>query len=163
MRDIDEVLETRGYTLEQVNLHRLAPRACGREQRQGLDAAVQFVEAMKVAERCLYRMRVVTTTEDKSPTRIIQAIVAEAHGIKVAHLLSARRASELVMPRREAIYAVHQLTGLALNAIGRMFGGRHHTTIMHNICKLQEGMAASPAYAAHVNALIDRCEAALPV
>ncbi len=63
--------------------------------------------------------------------REIQEQTAEAFGISVEALVSASRAGNLAWPRQVAMYLARELTDQTLPAIGRAFGGRNHTTVLH--------------------------------
>ncbi len=64
----------------------------------------------------------------------IQRIVAEYYGIKVADIKSKSRARSIARPRQMAMALAKELTNHSLPEIGREFGGRDHTTVMH-ACK----------------------------
>jgi chromosomal replication initiator protein len=64
----------------------------------------------------------------------IQTAVAAHFGISEQELLSASRATRVAWPRQVAMYLARELTGQSLPALGRDFGGRDHTTVMH-ACK----------------------------
>ncbi len=68
----------------------------------------------------------------------IQKRVAEHYNIKVSDMHSARRARVVARPRQVAMYLAKQLTPRSLPEIGRRFGGRDHTTVMHAIRKIEE-------------------------
>ncbi len=56
----------------------------------------------------------------------------------MADMLSARRARAVARPRQVAMYLTKQLTPRSLPEIGRKFGGRDHTTVMHAIRRIEE-------------------------
>jgi len=68
----------------------------------------------------------------------IQKKVAEHYNIRVADMHSARRARAVARPRQVAMYLAKQLTARSLPEIGRKFGGRDHTTVMHAVRKVEE-------------------------
>ncbi len=68
----------------------------------------------------------------------IQKKVAEHYGLKLSDMHSARRARIVARPRQVAMYLAKQLTPRSLPEIGRRFGGRDHTTVMHAIKKIEE-------------------------
>lgn len=70
----------------------------------------------------------------------IQKRVAEYYGIRLADMHSPRRAQAVARPRQVAMYLSKQLTSKSLPEIGRKFGGRDHTTIMHAVKKIEELM-----------------------
>jgi hypothetical protein len=58
--------------------------------------------------------------------------VAKKHGVKYSDLKSPRRQKHLVMARQEAMWLIRkECPGLSLPAIGRLFGGKDHTTVLH--------------------------------
>jgi chromosomal replication initiator protein len=61
----------------------------------------------------------------------IQAAVGAHFGLSPAELLSTTRAARIAWPRQVAMYLARELTGESLPAIGRHFGGRDHTTVLH--------------------------------
>jgi len=68
----------------------------------------------------------------------IQRQVADYFNIKLSDLLSARRARQVARPRQVAMYLCKQLTAKSLPSIGRKFGGRDHTTVMHAVKRINE-------------------------
>ena len=68
----------------------------------------------------------------------IQKRVAEHFNIRFADMHSARRARAVARPRQVAMYLSKQLTSRSLPEIGRKFGGRDHTTVMHAVKKVEE-------------------------
>jgi chromosomal replication initiator protein len=68
----------------------------------------------------------------------IQKRVAEHFNIKLAEMSSARRSRAVARPRQVAMYLAKQLTARSLPEIGRKFGGRDHTTVMHAVRKVDE-------------------------
>jgi chromosomal replication initiator protein len=75
----------------------------------------------------------------------IQKKVCEHYNIKLADLLSPRRARAVARPRQVAMYLAKQLTTRSLPEIGRKFGGRDHTTIMHGVRKIEELRPGDPS------------------
>ncbi len=61
----------------------------------------------------------------------IQAVVADYYEIEESEMRSDRRARDVVRPRQMAMYLARELTPKSLPAIGRRFGGRDHTTVIH--------------------------------
>jgi chromosomal replication initiator protein len=68
----------------------------------------------------------------------IQKAVAEQFGLKVAEIKAKNNAHAVVYPRQIAMYLAKHLTEASLPEIGRQFGGKHHTTVMHSIEKIEE-------------------------
>ena len=68
----------------------------------------------------------------------IQTQVAEHYRIRKAEMTSARRAREVARPRQVAMYLSKQLTPKSLPDIGRRFGGRDHTTVIHAVRQIEK-------------------------
>jgi chromosomal replication initiator protein len=83
----------------------------------------------------------------------IQKRVAEHFNIKLAEMTSSRRARVVARPRQVAMYLAKQLTSRSLPEIGRKFGGRDHTTVMHAVRKIEELVVADRALAEDVELL----------
>jgi chromosomal replication initiator protein len=77
----------------------------------------------------------------------IQKRVAEHYNIRSADMHSARRAREIARPRQVAMYLCKMLTPRSLPEIGKKFGGRDHTTVIHAIRRIEELSAADKALA----------------
>ncbi|MBL8190531.1 MAG: chromosomal replication initiator protein DnaA [Acidobacteria bacterium] len=76
--------------------------------------------------------------EERSVTiEMIQKIVAEHYKLKVSELKSKSNAREIAVPRQVAMYLCKTLTRSSLPEIGREFGDKHHTTVLHSVKKIQ--------------------------
>jgi chromosomal replication initiator protein len=83
----------------------------------------------------------------------IQKRVAEHFKIRVSDMSSARRSRAVARPRQVAMYLSKQLTSRSLPEIGRAFGGRDHTTVMHAVRKVEELVKLDTAFAEDVELL----------
>src|SRR5690348_6620527 len=83
----------------------------------------------------------------------IQRRVAEHFNIKMAEMTSSRRARAVARPRQVAMYLSKQLTSRSLPEIGRKFGGRDHTTVIHAVKKIEELIESDSALAEDVELL----------
>jgi chromosomal replication initiator protein len=83
----------------------------------------------------------------------IQKRVAEHFNIKLADMQSPRRARSVARPRQIAMFLAKQLTTRSLPEIGRKFGGRDHTTVMHAVKKVEELCSADGGFAEDVDLL----------
>ena len=83
----------------------------------------------------------------------IQNVVSNYFNIPLSDMLSQRRSRPLARPRQIAMFLAKKLTSRSLPEIGRMFGGRDHTTVMHAIKKIQELCNADPSFAEHIKVL----------
>ena len=88
-----------------------------------------------------------------TPERIV-ALVAEHFGVKGEALFGARRTRSVALPRQGAMYLLRQLTELSLVEIGRIFGGRDHTTVMYACERVGSLVASDNAFAERVNGLM---------
>ena len=82
-----------------------------------------------------------------------QKRVAEHFNIKLSDMHSARRARAVARPRQVAMYLAKQLTSRSLPEIGRKFGGRDHTTVMHAVRKIEELRALDSSFSEDVELL----------
>lgn len=84
------------------------------------------------------------SADSADPVRIetIQRVVAQKYSLDVKELKSHSRTREIVFPRQVAIYLASKLTDMSTTEIGKAFGGRDHTTVIHardKIAKMLEG------------------------
>jgi chromosomal replication initiator protein len=83
----------------------------------------------------------------------IQRRVSEHWNIRLTDMSSARRARAVARPRQVAMYLAKQLTSRSLPEIGRKFGNRDHTTVMHAVSRVGELMERDAAFAEDVELL----------
>ncbi len=89
----------------------------------------------------------------------IQRRVADYYHLKMTDMISARRAREVARPRQVAMYLAKRLTPRSLPEIGRRFGGRDHTTVMHAVKRIDELRAADRELDADVTRLTKMLDA----
>ena len=75
----------------------------------------------------------------------IKAAACEQFGISAEELISTRRTARLAWPRQVAMYLARELTQESLPAIGREFGGRDHTTVLHACKRTSERISENPS------------------
>ena len=68
----------------------------------------------------------------------IQKAVAEQFGLRLVEIKSKNNSRSIVYPRQIAMYLAKHLTEASLPEIGRQFGGKHHTTVLHSVDKIEE-------------------------
>ena len=83
----------------------------------------------------------------------IQRIVARQYNVSRADLLSSRRTANVVRPRQVAMYLAKVLTLRSLPEIGRRFGGRDHTTVLHAVRKIENLAGNDSAFAEEIESL----------
>jgi chromosomal replication initiator protein len=79
--------------------------------------------------------------------------VAEAWSTTVEALQSKKRTKDLTIPRQVAMFLIKELFELPLVEVGKMFGGRDHSTVIHSIAKVEEDMGNDAAFRQRVEAL----------
>jgi chromosomal replication initiator protein len=83
----------------------------------------------------------------------IQRVVARQYNVSRSDLLSSRRTANVVRPRQVAMYLAKTLTLRSLPEIGRRFGGRDHTTVLHAVRKIENLVGNDPALADEIELL----------
>ncbi|HWP15231.1 MAG TPA: chromosomal replication initiator protein DnaA, partial [Xanthobacteraceae bacterium] len=83
----------------------------------------------------------------------IQRVVARQYNVSRADLLSSRRTANVVRPRQVAMYLAKTLTLRSLPEIGRRFGGRDHTTVLHAVRKIENLVSTDTALAEEIELL----------
>jgi chromosomal replication initiator protein len=83
----------------------------------------------------------------------IQRVVARQYNVSRSDLLSSRRTANVVRPRQVAMYLAKTLTLRSLPEIGRRFGGRDHTTVLHAVRKIEGLVGADMALAEEIEIL----------
>ena len=85
----------------------------------------------------------------------IQKAVGERFQIKQSQLKEKSNRKKLVYPRQVAMYLVKELTDASLPEIGRAFGGKHHTTVIHSINKIEQQRHVDPELNRLLHTLMD--------
>ncbi|MGI4828720.1 MAG: chromosomal replication initiator protein DnaA [Janthinobacterium lividum] len=91
---------------------------------------------LPTAQSCLKQF--IDTQVRKITIESIQRAVAEQFGMRITELKQKNNSRQIVVPRQIAMYLAKQMTEASLPEIGRQFGGKHHTTVMHSIAKIDE-------------------------
>ena len=106
---------------------------------------------LPTAQQCLKQF--IDTQVRKITIEAIQRAVAEQFGMRVAELKQKNNSRAVVVPRQIAMYLAKQMTEASLPEIGRQFGGKHHTTVMHSISKIDEQRRTDKSLNSTVNKL----------
>ena len=80
---------------------------------------------------------IIASQEKKVTIELIQKRVGEQFGLREQDLKVRSNSKAIAYPRQIAMYLVKQLTHASLPEIGRQFGGKHHTTVLHSINKIE--------------------------
>ncbi len=100
---------------------------------------------------------IIDEEEEKVITiEVIQKTVADYFGLRVSDLKSKNNSRSVAEPRQIAMYLCKRLTKASLPEIGREFGGKHHTTVLHSINKISELYEQREDFHRIINSLIDR-------
>ncbi|MCC5985235.1 MAG: chromosomal replication initiator protein DnaA [Rhodobacteraceae bacterium] len=89
---------------------------------------------MDLVQECL--ADILRTSEQRVTVEEIQRKVAEHYNVRLADLIGPKRMRTIARPRQVAMFLSKELTARSLPEIGRCFGGRDHTTIMHGVRKI---------------------------
>jgi chromosomal replication initiator protein len=84
----------------------------------------------------------------------IQKIICHRFKIKLSELKSKNNSPKVAFPRQVAMYLSKQLTDSSLPEIGKKFGGKHHTTVLHSIRKIEKLKGQDPEFNKEINTLI---------
>jgi chromosomal replication initiator protein len=84
---------------------------------------------------------------------LVRERVASAWNVTADGLASKRRTKNLTEPRQVAMYLIREMLDTPLVAIGEVFGGRDHSTVIHSIRKVETAMASDPAFARRIEAV----------
>src|SRR5690606_11151133 len=112
---------------------------------------------LELTQDCL--ADVLRASERKITIEEIQRRVAEHYNIRLSDLIGPKRVRPVARPRQAAMYLCKRLTTRSLPEIGRRFGGRDHTTVMHAIKRIEELMQADSQLADDIEMLRRSLEA----
>jgi chromosomal replication initiation ATPase DnaA len=92
-------------------------------------------------------------TSKSVPVRAILEVCARHYGTTVGEILSQRRNKEVVRARQVAMYLAKVLTTLSFPALGRRFGDRDHTTVLHGFRKVERDRQTNEQLEREINEL----------
>jgi len=101
-------------------------------------------------------LRDVLRHEEKAVTiDTIQKFVADYYRLKMVDLKSRNNSKSVAMPRQVAMYLCKTLTSASLPEIGKSFGGKHHSTVIHSIRKVEDMRQRDPSFNTLIHTLIE--------
>ena len=101
-------------------------------------------------------LRNVLRHDDRAVTiEMVQKVVAEHYSLKVAELKSKNNSKSVAMPRQIAMYLCKNLTNASLPEIGKSFGGKHHSTVIHSIRKVEDMRQRDGDFNTFINSLLE--------
>ncbi|MCL7466495.1 chromosomal replication initiator protein DnaA [Phaeovulum sp. NW3] len=106
---------------------------------------------LDLAQECL--VDILRASDRKVTIEEIQRKVAEHYNIRLSDMIGPKRQRTIARPRQVAMFLAKQMTTRSLPEIGRRFGGRDHTTIMHGIRKVEELQGADRQMAEDIDLL----------
>ena len=83
----------------------------------------------------------------------LRELVANEWSVPIDGLVSKKRTKDLTVPRQVAMYLIREILDASLVEIGRLFGGRDHSTVIHSINKVEEELRTDTAFRERVDAL----------
>jgi chromosomal replication initiator protein len=98
---------------------------------------------------------IVTHTDRKITLDMIQRAVTEQFSLKPGQLKEKTNAKVISYPRQIGMFLARELTGASLPEIGRSFGGKHHTTVLHSVKKIDGLRRSNPDLNRVINRVID--------
>ena len=108
-----------------------------------------FLEVARVA----FRLEMI---RNRPSIAEIQARICERYSLRAIDMVSARRSRYVARPRQIAMFLCRELTTRSLPQIGRAFGGRDHTTVMHACRQIERLRGEDAGIAAAVDELTDQ-------
>ena len=113
---------------------------------------VQTEITMEIAQKEL--QNIISPDKPRIVTpQLIMEVVAEHFGISIEQILSKSRSNDVAKPRQIAMYLCKNMTDASLEAIGKVLGGRDHSTVVHGIKKVAEDVSADEAVAKTVETI----------
>ena len=100
-------------------------------------------------------LRDLLATEDKPITiEMIQKFVADQFGVKITELKAKNNSKTVAEPRQIAMYLIKTLTAASLPEIGKAFGGKHHSTVIHSVRKIDTLRKRDPDFDRRINSFV---------
>jgi chromosomal replication initiator protein len=94
-------------------------------------------------------------TEEKPITpEMIQKFVADHYNVKLSELKAKNNSKSVAEPRQIAMYLTKTLTGASLPEIGKLFGGKHHSTVIHSVRKIDTMRKRDPDFDRLINSFV---------
>jgi chromosomal replication initiator protein len=101
-------------------------------------------------------LRNVLQNDEKAITiEAVQKAVADYYQLKLSELKSKNNSKSVAMPRQIAMYLCKHLTSASLPEIGKSFGGKHHSTVIHSIRKVEDLRKRDAAFNSLINTLTE--------
>jgi len=100
-------------------------------------------------------LRDILHTDEKPITmEMIQKFVADHYNVKLPELKAKNNSKAVAFPRQVAMYLTKTLTGASLPEIGKGFGGKHHSTVIHSVRKIEGERKKNPEFDRLINSFV---------
>jgi len=100
-------------------------------------------------------LRDLLNTDEKPVTiEMIQKFVADHYSLKISDLKAKNNSKSVAVPRQIAMYLTKALTGASLPEIGKDFGGKHHSTVIHSVRKIDDLRRQDPEFDRLINSFV---------
>jgi chromosomal replication initiator protein len=161
MAILDKKAEAEGITLPEDVRTLLATKTKSnvRELEGGLIKLVAYSSltgapiSVPMAQQALKHL--IHSHERRISIELIQKAVADKLGLRPAQLKEKSNTRQIAFPRQIAMYLAKELTTASLPEIGRAFGGKHHTTVIHSIKKIEQQRQKDSDLNRLINTLLD--------
>lgn len=97
---------------------------------------------------------IISLRRKKVTIESIREFIAQKYNVKVDDLVSKSNKREIAQPRQIAMYICKKLTKNPLNEIGSKFGGKHHSTVLHSVKKIEKTIQSDHEFAREINSHI---------
>lgn len=114
--------------------------------------------SMELARNALGDLEQTQDTRVVTPA-IVMDVISKKMGVTVDEILSPKRSRSITLPRQISMYICRELTDLSTTTIGKEFGGRDHTTVMHSCDKIEEQMKSDYSFKKKIDELISLVKA----
>ena len=114
------------------------------------------VVSLGMAQRVL--KKTLKTQQKAVSIEHIQKVVADYFSVKISVLKARSNSKAITQPRQIAMYLCRKLTSASLPEVGRAFGGKHHTTVMHSIKKVEAQRSCQKDFNKLINMFLESLE-----
>ena len=137
---VEKICQQEKLNLAKKYMLYLAQHAANYRQLKGLVTkiiAVTSIQKKTITQEELEQIVKVSKTQDVLSYHTIMSEVAQKMQVSVVEILSSQRHNNLVRARQVAMYLCRQRLGLSYPELGRIFGGKDHSTVIHSIRKIE--------------------------
>ena len=115
---------------------------------------MKAADSLAMDARKISAVRVLDHDERAVTIEQIQKRVGEHFGLRAQDLKVRSNSKVIAFPRQVAMFLVKQLTSASLPEIGRQFGGKHHTTVLHSLRRVEERMGADAHFQQQIHTFL---------